>query len=471
MKKSWAGIFAKFFFVFFLLAIFSALSSHALFAFEDSTPHQVILHVAGCNTNFICEPITGEDFMNCPSDCAAPTPTPTPTPIVSSTPIPSSAPFHEGNVSLFTPGITDVSVNAGSDSATVSWKTKQISLDSFVWGQTLLFESGGVSDFLGSFTHSASLENLVPDTKYYFRIDAHTAFFGSQTYIGSFTTASLLVNTRPPNVTEVSAILSPTGAEITWKNPDIDFDEILVTRSPFFYPLAPDLGRIVYEGKGASVFDTALEIGKRYFYTIFVRGKDGAYSSGTVYTLTVGTQPPSQGGVLPKVVELSLSDFIFSQNRPIVPKNGRILINATLPTRITWTKWLDMQDAKALIVSVFRDEIQSSFLFQKDEETKSFSTDVPVFPFRNHAFTISIYNVKGQTIAETRGEFVVEGTESPKQAPFWPSVRESLVSLFALFWSLILWIIHIILAFFVWLWHFIVGLFLAPKIQLPPGSV
>ncbi len=84
---------------------------------------------------------------------------------VTVTPLPDPSPL----------AITNVQIETGQTWATIAWETTTPADTQIAWGPSTAYDAGSISDPNLATTHMVTLIDLVPDTQYYFRIDATDA--------------------------------------------------------------------------------------------------------------------------------------------------------------------------------------------------------------------------------------------------------------------------------------------------------
>lgn len=81
-----------------------------------------------------------------------------------------------------------------------------------------------------------------------------------------------------PNVKDISIHIVNKNAKLSWENPqNLNFEYVRIMKNDIF-TISPYEGYVIYEGVGQSFSDLILEFDKNYYYTFFVKYKDGTYS-------------------------------------------------------------------------------------------------------------------------------------------------------------------------------------------------
>ncbi len=243
--------------------------THFVFAAGDGVNVQV--NVEGCNNNYICEAVIGEDLATCPNDCTPPPPTPTSTPTQPQV----SNDGHAGQKNTL-PVITINSKTITNNSIKVMWSSNIPVNASVTWssssGQTGILQEVGYTT-----KHSILINNLLADTSYSVTIEAKNLY-------GKKTTSSFYVQTQK-NTNELTLIQNfniykdDNGGVLTWQNPKDNFEYVRIVKSTEFFPKDPYDGEVIYEGSAQSFFDSEVEEDTRYFYSIFVKNGTG-FSTG-----------------------------------------------------------------------------------------------------------------------------------------------------------------------------------------------
>ncbi len=384
------------------IVLTAALFSTHLIVQAESSGIQVILSVPGCNNNAICESGAGETALNCPIDCSA---TPTPP---ASTPGSGSGSGGTG-YEYFT--LDTMLIHSEPYQVQVTWTTHLPTNSSVVWGRTTEYELGSLSESAYFKDHAVNIENLVPNTKYYFMITARSAAGRVVEYANWFVSAPLPGESLPNNVAHFYAYPYQDGIALEWKNPsDLSFAGVRIVRSPFNYPRDPQEGMVVYEAVGEYALDRAVKKNVLYYYSLFVRNKAGTYSSGALASAKVTEEkspldsdtgiPFPTGTGTTTAYELSLYDFDFIQDgRKISFFGDEITMDRNLPLIVS-LEAERAEGAKQLIFVLNLPAGQSKYQFQKNKIGEWITTVPPGSVGTTSAFSISIESPsKKKTIA------------------------------------------------------------------------
>ncbi len=238
----------------------------ALLTHVSADTVDVHLNVEGCNNNFMCEAVIGEDITSCPNDC---------TPVATTTP-PSTGGSdnnsgRSGGRALFNMYVD--SIIATPSTIKIIWKTSVPTMGSVTWSTGSGFNLGSLQEVGYTTSHTLVLNNLLADTSYSIALTATDLDGLSRTYNLNATTEKISVNSEP--VTDFSVGPRDSGVTLTWKNPSSDFEYVRIVRSDDFFPGTPYGGEVIYEGSAQSYFDTEVVDNVRYYYSIFVKGKNG----------------------------------------------------------------------------------------------------------------------------------------------------------------------------------------------------
>ncbi len=230
----------------------------------------VHLNVEGCNNNYICEAVIGEDINSCPNDCTPVVPTP-PTLDDDENNSGSSGSKIENEEAAF--NIFIDSIITTPSTIKIIWKTSAPTMGSLTWSNGSGFNLGSLQEVGYTTTHTLVLNNLLADTSYSIALTATDLEGLSRVYNLNATTEKITIVFEP--VTDFFVSPRDSGVILSWKNPPTDFEYVRIVRSDDFFPGTPYEGEVIYEGSAQSYFDSEIESDVRYYYSIFVKGKNG----------------------------------------------------------------------------------------------------------------------------------------------------------------------------------------------------
>ena len=226
--------------------------------------------------------------------------------------------------------IVGTHVKANQDSATIDFSTNRATQSKVYWGTSKDYELGSVSGLFYDFRHSTKIDNLNPNTNYFFKIEVTDGIGRTKTLEGFFQTEQGAQEPILTNVTNFRAIPQEKSIALSWKNPSSPtFDSVRIIRSDKFFPRDINDGEIVYEGSDKKYQDSNVVVGVTYYYSIFAKDTNGNYSSGALAQARIKpkgepskpattTDPfidiPVLTNVHPQISELKITDFDFIQS-------------------------------------------------------------------------------------------------------------------------------------------------------------
>lgn len=272
--------------------IFFAYASTRVDAAGDTT--EVNITVNGCNNNYVCEAVIGEDSTTCPLDCGG-TVTPTSTPSTGGNNGGSSgSKIKKPNQGQMSFDISIENIETFANSIKVTWSSSAPANGTIQWGTGSTYNLGLVQEVGYTYAHTFTLTGLSSDTNYSIEIRALGLDGTLVTRSISARTAASVAATQPVRNAEAHEIEG--GVQLQWQNPDSAFDYIRIVRSESFFPADPYDGDVVYEGSARSFFDANVTEGTRYFYSIFVRGANG-FSTGVLQNILLDAEQEFFGDV------------------------------------------------------------------------------------------------------------------------------------------------------------------------------
>jgi|GEM_PF-3127834 len=256
-------------------------------------------------------------------------------------------PLLQGNV-VIVPDRTD------STSFSFQWKTSVPASATLEWGPTLFYGSGKVSIPINAlqnkgfegYLYEQNIQQLSPGEHYFYRLTVRDETGRVAGYQGVYEIPLSPPEHLPQNISGLTVESATTTHSqiqnvLRWTNPDeSDISGVRVVRSPFGFPKDPLDGKVVYEGAGETAIDT-FDPGdvKTYFYTVFVKGKNGEYSSGSVATNVVIERPSRLVATVPEIARLTAEDFLVtlydsadpesSRKKALLLDNGRLLVSGS----------------------------------------------------------------------------------------------------------------------------------------------
>lgn len=373
----------------------------------------------GCNNNGSCQTSRGETEANCPADCQ----------VVSA--------GGGGPTDTQSPVIYDIKAEQQSLQAVlVSWKTTEQSFCNLFIGKTIDYELYNISGFSWVMEHSNFLSELLVDTTYHYKIICRD-YAGNQSIKEelSFIILPLKDEEPPANVSNFEAIGADKAVDIFWQNPkDEDFEGILITRSPDFYPRKPTEGEVIFQGKLENIKDLNVINDQDYFYTAFTYDKNNNFSSGAIASARpqgpekpiTPSKPPIKPPIGPapfEVEKIKLSDFDFIQQGMklnILP-NAEIDLQSQLPLIASIDYQKVPEVLKTIMISLQKDNKFFSFLLKINKEKTKYTATLSGLEPGQYPMEIYVLDYQNQALKKIQGSLLVEGASwiMPKGAGDW----------------------------------------------------
>lgn len=219
-----------------------------------------------------------------------------------------------------TTNASGVTVFTERESAVIAWNTPDFARANVYWGQSNDYELGTISGVIFQKNHVVKIENLIPDTQYFYRIELESNNGNINIYEGSFVTQKDQL-TRPIQSSVLTAEAHATSIRLMWNKVTGETQQVRIVRSDKFFPIDPYDGKVVYQGARDNQFvDTAVEEGVTYYYALFVVDADEAYSAPAIAKASIGKdQNPVfsdtiySGAYETLLKDITIADFDFIQ--------------------------------------------------------------------------------------------------------------------------------------------------------------
>lgn len=349
----------------------------------------VNLYVDGCNNNYVCEAVIGEDANTCPLDCAPAQPDPTPEE--------DDRDGRSGDRKV-TQTALEIDVNTIvvlKNSIEVTWRTNLPANGSVEWSSGPSYNIGSLREIGFTREHSFTLTGLAYDSQYVLTLTATDLY-------GRTMRTSVLAHTEPmsvptPSVENATVTQQNDGSVLQWKNPSHDFEYVRIMKSENFFPQDPFDGELIYEGGAQSFFDSEVFEGVRYFYSIFAKGPQG-FSEGSLRSFVLksdsdffGTQgePVTVFGPIydfTKVTDIDKSDlygkFTLTQNGVETSRAGNVFyVKNNADVFVTVDKAASIPATADLFISYFPTAGMTDsqeYVLKFDSESQKFITSFTV---------------------------------------------------------------------------------------------
>jgi fibronectin type 3 domain-containing protein len=303
----------------------------------------------------------------------------------------------------------------------VSWLTTVPTVGSLSWGFTSDTELGVIREVVYSTEHSVLISNLDAGTRYFGAITAKSGYgIESRPYAFNFISGQIAEGQANP--TNLTSVALSRSILLKWNNPSENaFDEVRLVRSTSFYPSDPFDGETVYEGRAAVYEDKNVEIGKRYYYALFAKGKNGEYSSGIVTNNLIALPGQTEEGVdvidaLPVATKvhqlinaLRFVDFDFIQDGTRLAGSGAdaVMIDGTKNLTISLDYGKVPEVLKSILITLEHPQNPGktfSFLLRVNKEKSSYSATIaPLGDSGKYGVRIAVVDYKNQGLKKLTG--------------------------------------------------------------------
>lgn len=312
-------------------------------------------------------------------------------------------------------------VSPGTYKVTMSFGTNIDVVATTQWGRTADLELGSVTSAGLQKNHNVVLENLTPDTNYYFKITLIDSHGKVHTIDNQQVRTLPLEEVAPTNVSQLTATPREKNIVLTWQNPRTHFDSIRVVRSDKFFPRDPFEGQVIYEGDRTSFSDSDVVQGTTYYYSVFtVLGAQ--FSSGamtqahllkpgetsTVSDLFAGILELPRELISPLLAKFSLTDVEFFQGGeklPVVSDTVDIKADRDLKISVPYEKVPEI--LKTIVMTMYDvDDHSKSFSFMLRVNSSKTAYEAIIAPLERpgrYTFGVAILDHKNQGLKKIAG--------------------------------------------------------------------
>ena len=336
------------------------------------------------------------------------------------------------------------------------------------WGRTIDYEMGNLMEVFFGKNHVTQISNLTSDTRYYYSIRLVSAYGAVAALQGqTFSTQKPPEGALPLNVISFSVVPDEYSIFLKWQNPPTEnFAGVRVVRREQSYPRDPLEGKVVYEGRGTRATDTNTLEGEQYYYTIFVKDKEGNYSSGAVgqgRLLRSRKDAPSMetSTSAPKSIfrreapwnrfmeMLTLRDFEFRQDGKLIPWNKTSIIIDALKNFEVSIQYEKISGPSRIIIiglqDTVRDKTVHTFLLRANDRRQAYEGIMSQLGQKGE------YNLKIKVLTSKNDEIkILDGVLISKI--FFPERIQRIMSGNVLNW-LIFILFFVIILFFISYWR------------------
>lgn len=375
-------------------------------------------------------------------------------------PTPTSTPNQEGTqATKLSPKLTGLTITAGTESVNLAFSVNVPVRFSLRYGEESAFSDGIIEGALYARTHETLVSGLKPATRYEYELFGYDRF-GKSVLLshGTFTTLALPDATAPANVGNFTARAADHDVLLSWDQPqDPDYAYVRIIRNHRFFPIDPNDGFLVYEGRASEFFDRdALRDYDAQYYTIFTYDSSGNRSSGAiarVRRLGAPNQTPSTTDTASSSsgVALTLADIEVVQNGAVrkLTDAFSLLHNSPFVLRVPYDRFPRHLKVITVTLALPNDPNRVfSFLLRANEDFSYYEAALaPLALTGEYGLTFSVFDVKENQIFDLSGSLrVATDTVADTGQGALPGTYVQLRSIYISLFLLLLLILFIILA-------------------------
>jgi hypothetical protein len=349
----------------------------------------------------------------------------TPTPVVPPTVDQGSVVTGISAVSLGGFNVSSPQVFPSSKGVTMTFASSKATKYSVYLGTTEALDMGlvGTSDW--SMEHEVKISDLVPNTKYFFKITL-TDSSGNTRNLDLQSFMTLPAPSEPIQFISLEGLVvvpNPNYINISWPPLTGDNYKIRIIRSYKFYPRDQFDGVPVYEGTGSSFKDEYnLVSGQEYFYTVFICDSVNKCSPGQSFKAATALKTDTlslkeKEFNITRDVDLRVFDLkVYSDNKEVPAFKNNFYLKGHLPIQISFKSSHPSNEVKMTAAFISSDTmLEQLYPAQYNEEREFFETgklylreggsyvvSVGIYDYKNNLFITPqfILNMSAEAISE-----------------------------------------------------------------------
>lgn len=309
----------------------------------------------------------------------------------------------------------NVEVYPDAYSAVLTWNTKNYTRANVYWGETQDYEAGVISGVIFQKGHIVKIENLIPDTKYFYKIELESNDRSRSVYMNSFITKDDVSGQSLPEGIVLNAKSKDNSIKLSWDKNHNQDARVRIIRSDKFFPVDPYDGKLIYQGVRDTEFtDTAVEKNKTYYYALFVMTDDELYSAPSITKASIkleekiiqesvfsGISYSDKYELLLK--DLNLADFDFIQRgKKLSFSDGGINLFSNNHTEVMVDADKIPLGIKAISITFTPVKVGAegvSFLLVYSENQNAYTGIIPILDAgQNYGVEINIFDTKNNRV-------------------------------------------------------------------------
>ncbi len=370
-------------------------------------------------------------------------------------PTPTATSTDTQNPSTRVPAsLTSFSLTPSTNGARVVFETSSAVQYLLRYGEASVYDGSSIKSNVFAKSHETMLTGLTPGTRYEYELFGYDRF-GREVLLkrDSFTTSDEVDTDAPANVSFFTAQPITDDVFLNWTLPtENDFSYVRILRNHLFFPVDPNDGYLVYEGRASSFRDMeALSKHGTQYYTIFSYDSSGNRSSGAIAIARKAGVVPSEepdglpvASTTPGVPGIDFTQVEIVQNGKVMPlKDGALQIAQNNPFTVRIPYELFPQQLKVITVTLTHPTLKQqvfSFLLRANQDFTYYEATLAALPEAGeYEVTFSVFNVFANEIMNFAG-LVEVSKATPLSEPVVPTEEREVLL------RILLWLLLIILA-------------------------